>query len=333
MATEALSRRAVPASSRAMRILGAAGAVLGAGALVSHLGARQAEARHPPCGRFIDLDGSRLHYLERGHGRPLVVLHGNMTMAYEMAASGLLDLAAERYRVIAFDRPGYGYSTRTRDRVWGAPAQADLLLEALARLGIERPLVVGHSFGTVIALEMALRRPAAIAGLVLLSGYYYPTARVDALLLSPPAIPVLGDVMRHTISPLLMRLAWPGLMRVLFGPAPTNPRFDAMKGLVMRPEQIRASASESALLVPTVAAMAPHYGELRLPVVIAAGSDDRYIDTEAQSARLHHALPGSGFRVVPGAGHMVHHTAPEEVMSVIEVAASRVHAEQAARAA
>ena len=153
-------------------------------------------------------------------------------------------------------------------------------------------MVVGHSLGTVVALELALRHPSSVAALALLSGYYFPTARVDAPVQALPAVPVLGDLMRYTISPLLLRLAWPGLMRVLFGPAPTPPAFDALKGLIARPEQIRASVSESALLVPTVAGLQQHYTELKVPVVIAAGAEDRYIDTEEQSGRLHHMLPG-----------------------------------------
>ncbi|MEK0084158.1 alpha/beta fold hydrolase [Benzoatithermus flavus] len=306
-------------------LLGAA-AALGAAALWNYAGARKAERRHPPRGRFVEIDGVRLHYLERGRGRPVVLLHGNLTMAEEMAASGLFDRAAERYRVVAFDRPGYGYSDRTRDRVWTPAAQADLLHEAFRRLGLERPIVVGHSFGTIVAFELALRHPEAVSALVLLSGYYFPTVRAEVPLLAPPAIPVVGDVMRYTVSPLLGRLAWPGILRLLFGPAPATPGFEALEGMMLRPSQIRASASESAALVPAVAGLQHHYRELRVPVVIAAGADDHFVGTEDQSVRLHRLLPQSELRVVPGAGHMVHHTAPEAVLAAIDLAAERVGA-------
>jgi pimeloyl-ACP methyl ester carboxylesterase len=306
-------------------LLGAAAALAGA-ALWVRAQSRRAEAEHPPLGRFLEIDGVRVHYVERGQGRPVVLLHGNMTQIEELAVSGLPDLVAERYHMVAFDRPGYGRSERTRDRVWTPAAQADLLDEAFRRLGLERPVVVGHSFGTIVALELALRHPETVAGLVLLSGYYFPTARVDVPLLSPPAIPVVGDVLRHTVSPLLGRLGWPGLRRLLFGPAPAPAGFDSLKGLLLRPEQIRASASESAVMVPTVAALQEHYGELRMPVVIAAGADDRFVGTEAQSVRLHETLPGSELRVIPGAGHMVHHTAPHAVMAAVDDAVRRAEA-------
>jgi pimeloyl-ACP methyl ester carboxylesterase len=328
-----LSVPSLPRPGRAVTgaLLGVA-AALGVTALWNYAQARRAEREHPPLGRFVEVDGVRLHYVDRGQGRPVVLLHGNMMLVEDWALSGVLDMAAARHRVLAFDRPGYGRSERTRDRVWTPAAQADLLHEALQRLGVERPIVVGHSFGTLVALELALRHPEDVAGLTLVSGYYVPTARADVPLLSPPALPVVGDVMRHTLSPLLLRLSWPALTRVLFGPAPTPPAFNQLEGLVSRPEPIRASASESALLVPSAVGLAERAEGLRVPVAIVAGSDDRFVGTQEQSHALHHRLAGSDYREVPGAGHMVHHTAPQVVVDAIDLVARRVE-EGRARAA
>ena len=159
-------RRAAAGGRKALL---AAGAALAAAAVWVNWKARRAEREHPPIGRFLEVDGVRLHYLDRGEGRPVVLLHGNGSMIEDLALSGLLELAAARYRVVAFDRPGYGHSTRPRDRVWTPEAQAELVRAALRRLGVERPIVVGHSWGTLVAT--ALAHPADVAGLVLLSGY------------------------------------------------------------------------------------------------------------------------------------------------------------------
>jgi pimeloyl-ACP methyl ester carboxylesterase len=296
-------------------------AALGSTALAVGVASRRAERAHPPLGRFLEVDGVRLHYVDRGRGRPVVLLHGNLTQIDELALSGLLDLAAERYRAIAFDRPGYGYSTRPRDRVWTPAAQADLIHAALGRLGVERPVLLAHSFGTIVAIELALRHPGSVAGLALLSGYFFPTARVDVPLLSPPAIPVLGDILRHTVSPLVGRLTWPALRGLLFGPAPATPGFDGLRGMMLRPTQLHASGSESALMVPIVAGLQRHYRELGVPVAIVAGAEDRFVDAERQSLELHRMIPGSRFRAVAGAGHMVHHTAPQAALKAIADAA------------
>ena len=310
-----------------MLLAGAAVAVAAAATVLwVRAQARRAERDHPPIGRFIEVDGVRLHYVERGEGPPVVLLHGNGTMIQDFELSGLVGIAAERHRVIVFDRPGYGYSERPRGRrLWTPAAQADLLREALRRLGVERPVVVGHSWGTLVALALALRHPAEVRALVLLSGYYFPSLRLDVPLLSPPAIPVLGDVMRYTVSPLVARLIWPLMLRRLFRPAPVPPRFRALfpRGLAMRPSQLRAAAAESALMIPAAMGLRHRYRQLRMPVVIMAGAGDRHVETAKQSARLYREMPGSGFSAVPAIGHMLHHGAPEQVVAAIDLAERR----------
>ena len=93
------------------------------------------------------------------------------------------------------------------------------------------------------------RRPDLAGSLVLASGYYFPSVRADAVTMSGPAIPVIGDVIRHTLSPVLARLLWPLLTRKIFGPAavPENFQDGFPKEMTFRPSQIRASSAESAL--------------------------------------------------------------------------------------
>ena len=302
-------------------VLGSA-AALGAAALYTSKKTREAERNHPPIGRFLDVDGTRLHYIERGTGEPLVLIQGNVTLNQDFIINGLVDRLSERYRVIVFDRPGYGYSTRPR-QLWTPRAHATLFQKALRHLGVERAIVLGHSWGTMVAVSLALQAPALVRGLILLSGYYFPTARLDVALNSPLAIPVIGDAMRHTVSPLLARLMLPGAIRKMFEPAPVPEHFDRLfpKELMLRPIQLRASAEDAALMTPSVMELEQHYGELTLPVVIVTGGDDQVVDVSRQSERLHQEIPGSEFIRVPGAGHMVHHLAPDQVVAAIDRAA------------
>ncbi len=309
--------------------LAAAAGTLAVSAVVNHQLAKRAERRNPPLGRFMRVDGVRLHYMEQGKGSPLVLLHGNGSMIEDFVSSGLVDLAARRHRVIVFDRPGYGHSTRPRDRIWSAEAQAALIHAALKRIGIPRAVVLGHSWGASVAVALALGHPQAVGGLVLASGYYYPSARVDMALLSGPAVPLLGDVARYTIAPIASRLVWPLLMRKIFGPAPVPAKFERFpKEMAVRPSQIRAEAAESALLIPTAAAACSRYGTLKMPVVIVAGTGDRLINPSKQSGRLHRAIPHSTYRPVRGSGHMVHQTNPTAVMSAIDEVVALAEARQ-----
>jgi pimeloyl-ACP methyl ester carboxylesterase len=281
---------------------------------------RRAERDNPPPGQFMEIDGVRLHYLERGQGQPIVLLHGNGTMIQDFDTSGLIDLAADHYRVIVFDRPGYGHSSRPRrGKTWDPKAQADLLHKALQHLHVERAIVVGHSWGSLVAVAMALNHRANVHGLVLLSGYYFPTVRFDVPILSPPALPVVGDILRYTISPLLGRIMWPGLLRIMFGPPPVPQSFNRFPvWMALRPKQLRASAAESALMIPAVFALRRRYHALTLPVTIMAGANDRLVSATRHSAQLQNLLPQSDLRLVPGVGHMIHQLVPRDVMTVID---------------
>jgi pimeloyl-ACP methyl ester carboxylesterase len=287
--------------------------------------ARRAERANPPLGQFLEIEGVRLHYIERGRGQPLVLLHGNGSMIQDFLSSGLVALLSERYRVIVFDRPGYGYSTRPRGRSMNHRTQAHLIYRALRFLDVERPVVIGHSWGTLAALGMAVQYPAYVRSLVLMSGYYFPSLRLDVPVLSVPAIPIVGDLIRYTISPWLSRLLWPMLLRILFGPPETPQKFRDRFPLWMtlRPSQLRASAAESGLMIPAAAELRHHYRELRMPITIVAGANDRLVAADRHSLRLHKLLPHSELRLMPGMGHMIHQLATEEVGAAIAAVAGR----------
>jgi pimeloyl-ACP methyl ester carboxylesterase len=301
-----------------------------AGALLAGLGlaasyfyvrskTRQAEAENPPQGRFVTVDGVRLHYIERGTGPVLVLLHGNGVWSDDFEKSGLLDKAAEHYRVIAFDRPGFGYSDRPRSTVWTPPAQARLLHHALQEIGVDSAIVLGHSWGTLVALSMALEVPDFVRGLVLLSGYYYPSVRADVPLASGPAIPLLGDLMRYTVSPLVGRMLWRPMAKRAFSPRPVDERFNQpTPWMMLRPKQLRASAAESALMIPAAMALAKRYPELQVPTVIVAGTQDKVAAFSHNSERLNERLPNSELHLQPGVGHMTYYANPEKVMEAIE---------------
>ena len=313
---------AAPADARLWKwgaAAGVAGAALAGTALFNRQRAKRAEQDNPPLGNFITVDGVALHYVERGEGPPLLLLHGNGTMIEDWAASGLLNELAKTHRVIAFDRPGFGHSERPRTRIWTPAAQAALIAAALRELGIERPLVVGHSFGTLVALGLALDHRDSVSGLVLLGGYFYASFRGDVLLGAQPAVPLVGDVMRYTVSPLLGAALAPRINARLFAPAavPASWAEDFPMAMALRPSQIRAEAAEAALMVPAAAAVAGRYEQLDLPVTIVVGRGDEIVDMTGQSQRLHEALPQSRLVVVEGAGHMLHHSATDEVAAAI----------------
>lgn len=306
-----------------------AGLGLAASYLLVRSKTAQAERDNPPRGKFIEVDGVRLHYLERGSGPALVLLHGNGVYANDFEYSGLVDKLSERYRVIAFDRPGFGYSERPRTTLWTPDAQARLLHHALQELKVDSSIVLGHSWGTMVALAMGLQVPDAVRGLVLLSGYYYPTLRLDVPVAAQPAIPLIGDLLRHTITPLLGRLLWPLTTKHMFAPQPVPERFRQLSPwMALRPGQVRASAAEAALMVPAARSLSKRIERLQVPVQIVVGSQDKVIKPSAASGRLHEDMQeqdgSSELHQVPGAGHMVHYAHPDQVVAAVDAIAAQV---------
>jgi len=296
-------------------------AVIAAASILANLAFQIiAERKNPPIGRFIDRDGVRLHYIDRG--RPdapcVVLLHGNGTMIQDLTISGLVDLLARNSRVICFDRPGFGHSQRPRSRIWTATAQAELLVNVLAQLRVHNPVVLGHSWGTLVAIALALHKEYQVQGLVLASGYYFPTARFDAWMMSGPAIPVFGDLLRYTIAPILSWATLPTLIRKLFAPrsVPSVFKNEFPTSLMLRPKQLRAAAEESALLVPATAQLQSQYSSLNCPVRIFHGAEDQVIEPE-QSRRLHDVLGHSVLRLVQDSGHMVTYAEPQGIEQAI----------------
>ena len=214
-------------------------------------------------GKFIEIDGVRLHYVERGNGRPLVLFHGNGSMIQDFESSGLIDLAAANYRVIVFDRPGFGHSLRPRNVVWTPEAQAELFAKALARLDVSQAIVLGHSWGASVAVALAIKHPSLVEALVLASGYYFPTPRADVLACQDRPSRDSATSSRFTMAPILSRLMWPAMLSKMFGPRSVPEKFAGFpKEMAVRPSQIRASAAETALMIPNAIASAKTYDVL-----------------------------------------------------------------------
>jgi len=263
-------------------------------------------AGEPAAGKFLDINGVHLHYREWGEGKPLVLLHGNGTMVQDLEISGLITLLAREYRVVAFDRTGFRpYRSATQPCV-GTRGAIRTFWHAIGRLGLEHAIVIGHSWGTMVALALALNIQRVFAACFAF-WILFSILRLEVPFAAVPAIPIIGDIMRYTISPLLGRLLARMVIRKLFSPLPVphdfRERFPV--ALALRPSQIRANAAETALMVPAAAALSNRYGELHLPILIMAGSKDEIVNGERQSSRLHSMLPTSDLVWVEGAGHMV----------------------------
>ncbi|WP_372422523.1 alpha/beta fold hydrolase [Salinarimonas chemoclinalis] len=313
--------------------LGAIALAAGGSALHAWLNARKVSREtHPPIGRFVAVEGVRLHYVDIGptDGDPgdapvLLFVHGNGACLEDMLVSGLVDACATRYRCIVLDRPGYGHSSRPSGRSYDPRDQAVLLRAFLAEIGVTRPLLVGHSWGSLVSLAMALDHPDAVAGAVLMSGFYYPQERSDVAAMGLPATPVVGPALVWTLGPQTMRRLAPRLYPRLFDPHPIPPRMLENYPFAYgeRPEQIRAAAAELAVMQSAAAALMPRYGACAVPLALLHGAEDKVIPGALHTRRLAAEIASARVALLPGLGHMVHYFARDVILAAIDETMAR----------
>jgi len=301
--------------------VGTASLVLGL-ALFTALTVRRAETLAPPIGCFIEVDGARLHYLDRGTGPVVVLVHGlggNLRNFY-----GLVDKLAAGCRVVAVDRPGSGYSTVPGEHPT-LSAQAAIIALFRHRLGLDRPLLVGHSLGGALALALALDHPDCVRALVLIS----TLSQVERV---PPAIfksldvrsPALRWLIAWTLMAPLGKLAQQATLKAVFAPESVPEGFAVESGaaLGLRPDSFIAASKDMVTVGDDLAVMAPRYPSLAIPVEVIFGRQDPILDYQAHGERLVATLPHASLQLIEG-GHMIPVTVPDQIADWIKQAALR----------
>ena len=297
-------------------------------ALAVHLraGAREArwEAQFPPLGQIIEVEGTRVHALVKGDGPDLVLIHGSSGNLRDFSFA-MVDRLAQDYRVIAFDRPGLGYTERLHDRGATIAEQAALLQKAAAQLGADRPLVLGQSYGGAVALAWAVNHPGAAAGLVLVSSPTHPwDGHVPALyrvngsaLGSALAVPL--------ITALVPRSYIRDQVRAVFTQEPMPEGYDSYLGaeLAARRVSLRANARHRVALLDQITRLQPRYDALTLPIEMIHGTADTTVGLSIHAEKFIREVPQANLTRLEGVGHLPHHTAPDATRAAIDRAAAR----------
>ena len=296
--------------------------LLGGACFYSLYEVRLAESEFPPSGRFVTVEGLRLHYRCEGSGRPVVLLHGNAGFLQDYDEQ-LADVPSG-YRFCSFDRPGHGYSERPTGEPVTPAVQARLLHGALGQLGIQRPLLVGHSWSGTLVLRYALDYPGEVSGLVLLGAVAYGEEGISSPLDAVATAPMVGTLVRHTIwIPFSGGFVERSLARA-FSPNPVPDEYlRAARMLWTRPVQARATAEDNQTAGPALREMSGRYGSIDLPVTIVTADSDLLVRPEKHAYPLHEAIAGSRLVVLSEAGHDVQHTRAGAVLDAIQTTSDR----------
>jgi len=291
--------------------------------LVTQAGVLALQRAYPAQGRMIEVAGATLNVVDIGPheaaGPPVVMIHG-ASSNLEVMRRPLGDMLAKNHRVILIDRPGHGWSTRTRT-VDSTPAiQAGMIDEALEKLGVIRAIFVVHSWSGALGARMALDHPERVAGLVMLAPVAYPWPGGVGWYNRAVTIPVIGPLLAYTITlPLGLFLTGPGA-RGVFLPQIMPDGFvaDTATPLLLRPREFLANARDLVTLKAAVAEQAPRYADIKLPTVVISGEIDKTVSPNRHSRPFASAVPSAKLIVLSDVGHMVQHAAPELVISEIE---------------
>jgi len=290
--------------------------------------ARQVEQALPPLGRFIEIDGGRIHYLDEGSGPPLLLIHG-LGGQMRHFTYALLERLKSNYRVVIVDRPGSGYSTRPANASATIDAQAATIARFAQALGLQRPLIVGHSLGGAIALSLAVHHAEAVGGLVLLAPATHAQNNVPAMF---RGLAIRSELLRQLVGWTLavpMSIAYGELvLKVVFAPDPV-PADYAKKGgglLALRPRNFIGASRDLIAVVDHFGDMPARYGSLTIPVGILFGAGDRVLDPAAHGEALAKKLPAADFELIEGGGHMIPLTAADRCATLIARVAQRVAA-------
>jgi len=268
----------------------------------------------PPIGQMMELTQARLHVLDRGPRQgdlPAVLMVHGLAGQLRHFSYALIDELANTQRVVTFDRPGSGYSSWKRGVRPSLQAQADLVADLIDRLELGPVVLVGHSLGGAIALDVALRHRKQVQALALLA----PLTRV------PASVP---QVFRALLIPgraLCWAVAWTLLVPLsrwqrtaalarVFGPDPVPEDYGRRGGgdLALVPGHFVAAAEDLSQVVPALQATEARYPELSadrsLRIGILYGRGDQILDPVEQGEGLVRDLAHADWKLIDG-GHML----------------------------
>ncbi|RWM72047.1 MAG: alpha/beta hydrolase [Mesorhizobium sp.] len=290
--------------------------------------AAKAERLVPATGKFIEIDGNRIHYVETGEGRPIVFLHGLGAQLHHFRHT-LFTSFGHGYRLIALDRPGSGNSVRAKGATGRLPEQAEIVRRVIERLGLEKPLVVGHSLGGAIALTLAVGHPETISGIALLAPLTHmePTVRetFGSLYIKSP---LLRRIMAHTVAiPAGLKYAERTLAFV-FAPHATPADYMVEGGgwSGLRPSHFYATSTDIVAIEHDLDRIEQRYGEITMPTGILFGASDRVLSIHIHGQPMAEKIRDLDFECVEGLGHMPQFIEPERVTAFIRRIAERAFA-------
>jgi len=272
-------------------------------------------------GTYADVSGARIRYVQKGTGADLLLVHGSPGSLEDWGP--LIDRLAERYRVTAYDRPCNGWSSSTA--ACSIAENARVAFGLIDALKLDRPAVIGHSYGGAVALRMAVEGDPRVRATVVVSSTAYPADFKPSMLGRLIRIPVLGRGVAWALAPVAGGMVEHGMRRAFQPNQDTIPPgfIELQKQVILQPKVLEAQVEEVALHDAEVGEMVPRYPQIRGPVLLVWGLADKP-QTVASMERLASAVPGARTVRLENTGHMVQFARTAELLAAIDGAVTEL---------
>ena len=269
--------------------------VLALGVRRDHAAADVEARRARPPSRFLEVDGLRIHYRDRGKGPPIVLVHGSGSSLYTW--EGWAAALAGEHRVVSLDLPGHGLTGPDPRGRYDMGEMAELVDHFARALGLSRFSLAGNSLGGGVAWHLALAHPDHVDKLILVDALVYP--QPPPLVMKLFALPVVGHITRWVTPRFMVAKS----VRDVYGDPSrvTDARVDEYDDLLLRDgnreaTRIRMSARRDDGLWRRIRL-------LRMPTMVLWGARDRWI-LPANGERMAREIPGARIIMLDGLGHV-----------------------------
>lgn len=274
--------------------------------------------RFPPTGTVTPVAGGSIHWSKSGSGPAVVLIHGLAGNKHNFAA--LEKALALNYTVYSLDRPGSGHSRRNASTDASFSYQAAMILEWMDKIAIESAIVVGHSMGGAIALNLAIQQPSRAIALGLICPLTAP------LKIKPTLITKLffrSNWLRRLFSKILLPFVAKRLsarqLPTLFYPEPVNPDFARTYGgaFTLHSEAFLAATDDLAGAQRSLFQQIQRYPDIQCPVGVIYGKEDRILSAKLHTNTITQSIAHAQTLMLDGCGHMIPVTQPQQVAQFI----------------
>lgn len=258
---------------------------------------------------YLPTDQFHIHYVHKGAGPPLILLHGGGTWLYSFRHN--IDALSRLFSVYAMDLPGHGYtrplvniSHYDRDTIFCA------LINFMDTLGIESAHLIGHSWGGGWATLFAYMYPARVSKLVLINSS--GLNKHEHFVWECMKIPIIGEILFKLLNSYAIKR---GLQDSFHDKSfVTSEMIDQILKPLQMKENIKAHLSYARTADWKIAETV--LGQIRSPALVVWGRHDRYIDIK-YGQRMADIMPNARFVILENCGHSSHEECPEKVNHLI----------------